>query len=404
MDSIAAQLNGKNNEAPAENPANNILEFNQLRDFLSSSFLALQQKAEAERKLFTLAAQVAHDIRSPLAALQIVVNMSANTIPEEQRVILRGAAERINDIANNLLHDYKQSRKTTEKNQHKNKLSPELIASVVDKIITEKRTQYINKNITFDFLADGGTRGLFALVNLAHFNRALSNLLNNAVEAIKHENGKIIIKIKKNNNLVKLEITDNGCGMPKEMISQIGNSGFTSGKKDGAGIGLFTAAEQIKQWNGTLNVESEVNKGTTIAISLPTATHPPWFKPELAFSPDSKIIIVDDEEPIHQLWTARFNANKDTRTLPLLHFYDPDEFENHLMSNRNTNDFYLVDYEFINRDKNGIDLLTSLDITKQSMIVSSRYEDEPVRQRCMQNNISIIPKNFVPYIPIVVNL
>jgi signal transduction histidine kinase len=261
MDSIAAQLNGKSSAAPAEIPAHNILEFNQLKDFLTSSFLAMQQKAAAERELFTLATQVAHDIRSPLAALQIVVQMSANIIPKEQCVILHDAAERINDIANNLLHDYKLSRK--------DKLSAELITNVIDKIITEKRTQYFNKNITFAFLADDDTRGLSASVNLAQFNRVLSNLLNNAIEAIKHEDGKITIKIKKDNNLVTLGITDNGCGMPKEMISQIGNASFTSGKKDGSGIGLFTAVEKIKQWQGTLSVESEVNQGTTITISLP---------------------------------------------------------------------------------------------------------------------------------------
>jgi signal transduction histidine kinase len=91
----------------------NTLEIDQL---ITASKSYVKMKTEKYEALNALSAQVAHDIRSPLAALNTCLQLLPY-VPEKQRVLMRNAADRINDIANNLLQQYKVS--ITEKNNSK---------------------------------------------------------------------------------------------------------------------------------------------------------------------------------------------------------------------------------------------------------------------------------------------
>ena len=63
-----------------------------------------------------------------------------------------------------------------------------------------------------------------------------------------------------------LTVEDDGCGIAKDNLDNIFQLGYTT--TDGSGIGLFNIKETIKQMNGTIDVESEVNKGTKFTIRL----------------------------------------------------------------------------------------------------------------------------------------
>ena len=63
-----------------------------------------------------------------------------------------------------------------------------------------------------------------------------------------------------------LTVEDDGCGIAKYNLDNIFQLGYTT--TDGSGIGLFNIKETIKQMNGTIDVESEVNKGTKFTIRL----------------------------------------------------------------------------------------------------------------------------------------
>ncbi|HLB42673.1 MAG TPA: hypothetical protein VJN02_07475, partial [Gammaproteobacteria bacterium] len=69
--------------------------------------ITYSEKLKGEASIGRLASQLAHDIRSPLIALDIIIKDIKN-IPEEQRIVMRNSANRINDIANNLLTQYRQ--------------------------------------------------------------------------------------------------------------------------------------------------------------------------------------------------------------------------------------------------------------------------------------------------------
>jgi PAS domain S-box-containing protein len=100
-------------------------------------------------------------------------------------------------------------------------------------------------------------------------NQVFMNIFVNAVQAIK-KRGEIRISTRADNGSVKVIISDTGVGIPKENISKIFDPFFTTkevGK--GTGLGMNIAYNIIKKHNGTIDVESEVGKGTTFIIKIP---------------------------------------------------------------------------------------------------------------------------------------
>ncbi|MCI4625061.1 MAG: PAS domain S-box protein [Candidatus Magnetoovum sp. WYHC-5] len=95
------------------------------------------------------------------------------------------------------------------------------------------------------------------------------NILVNAAHAIK-ERGEIEIKTWEDNNNVLVSIKDNGSGMSEEIKDKIFEPFFTTKDVEkGTGLGLSIAFDIIKKHNGIIQVESELQKGTTFTVSLP---------------------------------------------------------------------------------------------------------------------------------------
>ena len=97
---------------------------------------------------------------------------------------------------------------------------------------------------------------------------ALLNILLNAVEAIEHNNGRISIRVKKDNEHAIIEISDNGSGISEDKIPRLFEPYYTS-KRNGIGLGLASTLNIIQAHNGTIEVSSEINKFTSFTIVLP---------------------------------------------------------------------------------------------------------------------------------------
>lgn len=100
-------------------------------------------------------------------------------------------------------------------------------------------------------------------------NQVFMNLLANAAQAI-DGNGDVKIVTRRDNDYIKVTITDTGCGISPENLSKIFDPFFTT--KDvgeGTGLGLSVSYGIIEKHNGTISVESKVGEGTTFTIKLP---------------------------------------------------------------------------------------------------------------------------------------
>lgn len=347
-----------------------------------------------EAAIGRLASQVAHDIRSPLTALDIVINHTKN-LAEENRILIRNAVLRINDIANNLLGQYKHKNPAVISSN--NNLSPELIADILLTVISEKRIQLNNSTVQFIVDIQDDAYGIFANVIASEFQRALSNLIQNAVEAITGQ-GHVTITMDRKDQMINLRIHDTGCGIPANLLPKILEGKLSVGKQ-GAGLGLARAKNTIESWGGKFIIQSDIN-GTSINIQLSIAKPAPWFMPTLLIKPKSTIIVLDDDSSIYVVWNDRLKQYLQKKQISLIKFDHPDQLIQWHKPPIDEQVLYLIDYEFNNSSLNGLSIIKQLNIHTQSYLVTSHHENTSVQQHCYELKVTIIPKSYAPYIPI----
>lgn len=268
-----------------------IYEFEQTREVLHKAFRLMQEKSMAEQELVHVAAQTAHDICSPIMALHIMMEQIPN-LSVEQREFLEKAHHSIVEMAKNMLSKYREFRSSKIGNNvnisavtsYNNQATKDVInlltvVDVVAYLVRLKKMQFANFNINFEFVNQEMDKDLLIRVNTEQLQRILSNVINNAVEAIleaKRELGRVKIGLevvdineKKSNGFLAISIEDNGCGMSQELMDKIGNTEFSVGKADGTGMGLYTAAQCIRIWGGNYEITSTIGSGTKIIVRLP---------------------------------------------------------------------------------------------------------------------------------------
>ena len=353
-----------------------------------------KEKAYYEVKK-NIAEQVAHDIRSPLAAINTAVS-DVTSIPENKRIMIRNAAKRINDIANNLLSDSKNNFFDPQDSNVNNSDYPELIFVVLDNIVAEKRYEYYQTNINIKLQGSNYSYYCFSTINLGSFKRVLSNLINNSIEAV-NSNGSIIISLSCDAAHVEITIEDNGCGIPPDILPKVTEQGFSFNKKNGAGFGLAYTKQYLEQINAKMLIHSEEKIGTKITISLVRANNPDWFCDSMNIKHNSVIVVLDDDPSIHDAWIERFATISHVK---LMHAYNVSEFFQQEISPL-TSVLYLVDYELLGDVKTGLDVIEELQLNEKAILVTSCFEDVTVRKQCERIGVKIIPKSYVPYIKII---
>jgi signal transduction histidine kinase len=100
-------------------------------------------------------------------------------------------------------------------------------------------------------------------------NQVFMYLLKNASEAIEDQ-GEILVKTSTAEDTLKIQIRDTGVGIPHANLNKIFDPGFTTkGVKVGVGLGLSISYHIIREHNGSIDVTSQLGKGSTFTISLP---------------------------------------------------------------------------------------------------------------------------------------
>ncbi len=355
----------------------------------------LQEITQSKAK-FEISSQLAHDIRSPLAALKMATS-SISSLSLDQRTVILNATNRISDIANGLIRNIK-SREAASNNQ--SNVEPVLIAEILRDLIKEKKVQYENRSlIKFESNITNSSE-LFSTINPHEFARVVSNLIDNAVEALPGGSGKVNVQASSsdNGNSTKIEISDNGCGISPIHITEIGTRGKTFNKKNGSGLGLAYSKERIETWGGSFSISSELGVGTTITMLLPTCSQPHWFLNRLVISKGATVICIDDDMAIHLAWDQKLSSLQlEKHDVRKIDFYSISDFRKFYALNFADlgNSVFLIDYEFSNSKENGIDLIEVLGIHNDAVIVSGRSDDPSLRSRCDQQKIKLLPKNQI---------
>ncbi len=99
--------------------------------------------------------------------------------------------------------------------------------------------------------------------------RVFFNLINNSIEAVDENTGRIILKVEKKSEIAVFILYDNGHGIPEKHLSNVFDPFFTKGKQTGTGLGLAVVKEIISSHKGNISVKSEEGKFTEFTIQIP---------------------------------------------------------------------------------------------------------------------------------------
>lgn len=159
------------------------------------------------------------------------------------------------------------------------------------------------------------------------FRAILSNLINNAVEAIGSKSGQVLLEAASRDGVLQIRINDNGCGIPPARKENIFEKGVTS-KIQGTGYGLFHARQYLSQWGGKIEcLPIDPGQGSTFEITLPLSKAPTWFAENLEVRSKRNIVVLDDDVLIHKVWKERLQPTINGNITKLHFAANESEFE-----------------------------------------------------------------------------
>jgi two-component system, NtrC family, nitrogen regulation sensor histidine kinase NtrY len=146
------------------------------------------------------------------------------------------------------------------------KLKSIRIKDLIEKVAQLLRPEFKKTSIQFTYKSD--SEYLTIQADEEMIEQVLINLIKNAIEALENvPNGKIVLTGTVNENVVIIEVTDNGPGIIPEAIERIFIPFFTT-KKSGSGIGLALSRQIMQMHNGSLTVKSEPDVKTTFTLNF----------------------------------------------------------------------------------------------------------------------------------------
>ncbi|MFW6162678.1 MAG: sensor histidine kinase [Planctomycetota bacterium] len=224
--------------------------------------------ADPWNHVVTLAAGLAHEIKNPLSTIALNLQLlqedweDAQT-PRERRTLKRlQTLDRETSRLTRLLEDFLRYARTQAIEPTDCDLNA-VIDEVLDFFAPQARRQGIEVRTTLDpdlprLQADP-----------ERIKQALLNLALNARDAMP-DGGELLVATARRGDRVEIDVTDTGVGVPDHHLAKLFNVYFST-KKEGSGLGLPATRRIVELHGGSIDVESEVHKGTHFTIRLPLA-------------------------------------------------------------------------------------------------------------------------------------
>ncbi|MCJ7785881.1 MAG: ATP-binding protein, partial [Desulfobacterales bacterium] len=230
------------------------------------------RRADRLASLGTLTAGLAHEIRNPLVAIKTLTQLLPERLDDEEfrtqfLKIASGEVDRISSLVNELLDFARPSDP---------KWALEDINTILDGMMLLISTETKKKLITI--IKNYAPNLPPAQIDREQIKQVVLNILLNAIDATS-ENGKITVKTRSfikpdGEPYVQIEFTDTGCGIPGEHLEDIFNPFFTT-KATGSGLGLSISNQIVQDHKGYIDVESQLEKGSSFFINLPVNQNHP---------------------------------------------------------------------------------------------------------------------------------
>jgi PAS domain S-box-containing protein len=221
------------------------------------------RRTERLAEMGTLAAGMAHEIGTPMNVILGRAEFLMRKTPDDSMKKGLGTivsqVERITKIMNQLL-SFARRRPIERK--------PLELGKVIHDMLDVVRERLNTRNVVLETFLDPVTPMVFA--DKDQMGQVVLNLILNAVQAMP-EGGTLRVELRGAGSQVKLDITDTGCGIHPDNIPKLFTPFFTTKEVgEGTGLGLTVVHGIVQEHEGNIDVKSDVGKGSTFCLTLPT--------------------------------------------------------------------------------------------------------------------------------------
>jgi PAS domain S-box-containing protein len=264
-------------------------------------------QSEKLRAMGVMAAGIAHDFNNVLAIINGYTQLLEGSCEGNEELLngFRAINKAVEDGSETVrrLSEFTRMEKSTAKHVSVN------MVEVVEQSINFSKPKWKDvaqaSGATYEIDTEGLTSVRDVLGNPAELREIVINLINNAIDAMSG-GGRITFRTWEKGHSIFMSMADNGCGMSKEVQSKIFDPFYTTKGVEGSGLGMSVSYGIVGKHGGSIDVISQVGKGTVFTIELPIATE--TIFPETPVEPvidieaaKYHILVVDDVKEISDL-------------------------------------------------------------------------------------------------------
>ncbi|WP_368532577.1 ATP-binding protein [Cytobacillus horneckiae] len=221
------------------------------------------QSADKMNAISQLAASVAHEIRNPMTTVKGFMQLMQKdqNLTESQMQYIKISLKEL-DRTNQIIGDFLSLSKPTYILNEKIHLDP-----LIDEVTNFMKSYAHFSNVSLDYQS---APNLYIDGNPNELKQVLINLIKNAIESMEN-GGQVEVTVLQEEDIAIISIKDNGIGIPEKQLKELGQP-YYSTKSRGTGLGLMIAFDIIKRMEGTYQITSKENTGTTISLHFPVST------------------------------------------------------------------------------------------------------------------------------------
>ncbi len=210
-----------------------------------------------------ISAGMAHEIRNPLNAINLFAQILSGAYCEdlENSSYIRKIIEEVERVDSILVKMLAASRGTSAPRSEVG------FEKVARKVLADCEVLCRSQRVMVECLIEEDIPLIIA--DPTDIEQIFTNLVTNALFEMQ-QGGRLGVRLTLDEGFIRLEISDTGRGIPKEHLSQIFDPFFTT-KEKGTGFGLSVVLRIVRGYGGLIKAESEVGRGTTFIVKLPTS-------------------------------------------------------------------------------------------------------------------------------------
>lgn len=349
-------------------------ESNRLHDLAEK--MRLEERTVANKNLIDILQAAIHDFKSPIGTFRRYLEIQKDMKPPHRNA-LESAQVRMEEIIAEM--SQKEKELIDRRKQDLKKVT--ILEFIAEKVVQEKKFSF--NAISIDY--EPGNLLSPAAIDGQCFERILVNLIDNAIDACDREDSHVCVSFDRSAlNEIQVVVEDNGRGISPAILPRLFQKGATFEKKNGQGLGLFSARQILTDLGSRIHLESQVGVGTKAVLTLPVASSTRILRalPDLS----GQIAVLDDDPLIHSLVDQAFSG-----AVSVEHFDSPDAFSD--WTRANTASGFLIDMNLgSHTEESGLDVIEREAIQRNAVLVTNDFDCVNVLARAGKLAVPVFPK------------